>query len=275
MKITADTRISELIRANKDSIEAIASLAKPFARLRNPILRKLMAPRVSIAEAAKIGGCSVGDFFITLRPLGFETDHSESSNTDRQSSSQKPEWLNNSPDTAIRYFDVRGILGEGRDPLKQIMSEFKSIMPGQILCIINSFIPTPLIRLLEKQQARCFTEEQNGGEYYTFFQKPADDTDFPTEKTPGNILTHDQPSFEKICARFIGDNLLITDVRHLDMPLPMQTILSILPKLKVNQALYVYHKKIPVYLLEALSGENWTIHIHENSVSGVRMLIHK
>lgn len=275
MKITADTRISELIRANKDSIEAIASLARPFARLRNPILRKLMAPRVSIAEAAKIGGCSVGDFFIALGPLGFEADSVKDQNGGHLPAEVKPDWLERTPDSDIRYFDVRGILSEGRDPLKQIMSEFKSISPGQILCIINNFIPTPLIRLLEKEQARCFTEEKKPGEYYTWFKKSTKKTDLTSRKVSENIIMQDQPSFEKICSQFTGKNLLTTDVRHLDMPLPMQTILSLLPALKENQALYVYHKKIPVYLLEALAGEQWTIHILEISGSDVRMLIYK
>lgn len=72
MKIDQHTKISDLIKYDSASIDAIASIAKAFHKLKNPILRKLLASRVNIAEAAKIGKCSVLDFQRVLIPLGFQ-----------------------------------------------------------------------------------------------------------------------------------------------------------------------------------------------------------
>src|SRR5690606_27650472 len=91
MIIKADTRISDLIKENKGSIDAIASLAKPLEKLKNPILRKIMASRVTIAEAAKMGSCKIEDFARVLQPLGFEFIVTQ--NDDQDSIDKKPSWL--------------------------------------------------------------------------------------------------------------------------------------------------------------------------------------
>src|SRR5690625_2303857 len=74
MYINKDTKISTLLKHHKDSLEAIVQLSPAFNKLRNPVLRKLMAGRTSIAMASKIGGCTPDDFFEVLEKLGFEKE---------------------------------------------------------------------------------------------------------------------------------------------------------------------------------------------------------
>ena len=74
MTINANTKISTLIKQHPDALEAIVSLSPKFTKLRNPILRKVIAARTSIAMASKFGGCTTDDFFNKLQPLGFEID---------------------------------------------------------------------------------------------------------------------------------------------------------------------------------------------------------
>ena len=77
MLINAQTKISALLKHHPDALEAIVPLSPDFKKLRNPVLRKLMAGRTSIAMASKIGRCTPEDFFEKLKPLGFETDTSK------------------------------------------------------------------------------------------------------------------------------------------------------------------------------------------------------
>jgi len=74
MKITEHTKISKLIQENPASIDVIAGINKHFRKLKNPVLRKLLAPRVSIAEAAKIGDTTVEVFLSKLKEIGFEVE---------------------------------------------------------------------------------------------------------------------------------------------------------------------------------------------------------
>lgn len=72
--INANTKIAAILKQHPDALEAIISISPKFNKLRNPLLRKLMASRASISMASKIGGCSVNDFFEKLQPLGFVID---------------------------------------------------------------------------------------------------------------------------------------------------------------------------------------------------------
>ncbi len=71
LSINAQTKIATLLKHHPDALEAIVSIAPDFKKLRNPILRKIMAGRTSISMASKIGKCTPDDFFKVLEPLGF------------------------------------------------------------------------------------------------------------------------------------------------------------------------------------------------------------
>ena len=74
MTINANTKIATILKQHPDALDVIVSISPKFEKLRNPLLRKIMAGRTSLAMASKIGGCSVNDFFVKLQPLGFEID---------------------------------------------------------------------------------------------------------------------------------------------------------------------------------------------------------
>lgn len=274
MEVTVNTRISELIKANKDSIAAIASLAKPLEKLQNPILRKLMASRVTIGEAAKMGGCTVHDFQRVLVPLGFNfvSDDLVGDLTHEE----LPEWLKLLPENQIIIFDVREILSGGQDPLKQILKRFKETPTGKALCIVNTFVPVPLVRLLEKDGVLSYTKKVQPNEYHTYFYKvPDSQPASETTNTGGNeklrMLNHDE--FQREYKRYSKEQIREIDVRHLEMPGPMQTILEILPQLGSDEALYVNHKRVPLYLLEEIADEDYDVSIWTQSDTDVKLLI--
>src|SRR5688572_33066781 len=71
MLISPQTKISVILQANPKAVDAIASINPHFEKLRNPILRKILASRVTIADGARIGGATVATFFEKLEALGF------------------------------------------------------------------------------------------------------------------------------------------------------------------------------------------------------------
>src|SRR5680860_1485830 len=72
--INANTKISQLIKAHPDALESIIGMDQKFDTLRDPMLRKEIAGRTTIAMAAKMAGYQVKDFYSRLKPLGFEID---------------------------------------------------------------------------------------------------------------------------------------------------------------------------------------------------------
>ena len=82
-----------------------------------------------------------------------------------------------------------------------------------------------------------------------------------------------------------GDKIQKLDVRSLEMPQPMVAILSALEQFSADNssannwqagtALYVYHKRIPVFLLPELAGRGFDYRIREIQEGEVHMLIFK
>lgn len=272
MIINANTKVSEVLKANKNSIDALASLAKPLAKLRNPVLRKVMASRVTLSEAAKMGGCTLEDIINALKPLGFTFEaekESAAGNVEKE-----PDWLKKLSEERIQYFDVRALLAGGTDPLKEIMAQFKKVPEGEALCIIVNFEPVPLINLLGKGNVKCFTRQLSPVEFHSYFYKAAKSS-APSKGKAGGIFKDTEPEFKTVLERYDEQHLVTIDVRALEMPGPMQAILGELEKLPGDSALYVYHKRIPVYLLEDLSGKAFEVHIHVREETDVRMLLFK
>lgn len=265
MRITAATKISQILKSSPEALEAIVSLSPKFKKLQNPLLRRVMTPRVSIEEAAKLGGCSVSDFFDALQPLGFITSEVETiKKADEQA---KPMWLMNLPGNRIKQLDVRPVLAEGNDPLKLILKEVRQLKKDEILCIVNTFEPVPLMKLLREKGFLSFAEHiVEGVDIRTYFLKK-DDADTMLE-----TVKEDAGDFDAQLSKY-GNRIEETDVRELEMPQPMLTILEKVGTLAENHALFVHHKRIPVYLLPELEERGFSYAFKTEDENNVKMLI--
>jgi uncharacterized protein (DUF2249 family) len=269
MTINANTKIASLLKHNTDALEAIVSLSPKFTKLRNPLLRKVIAARTSIAMASKLGGCTVDDFFNKLQPLGFEIDKSAAPLEKDTTNNTVTAFMKNISTDKIVELDVRPVIETGKDPLDIIVRKLKSLETGAVLKIINSFKPTPLMHLLGKQGFESYAETICDELVNTYFYKK-DDKPLIAE-TPEKDYTK---NWDEILNRY-KDKLETADVRELEMPLPMHTILEALETLPKDKALFVYHKRIPVFLLTELEEQEFSYRIKEISDAEVHLLIYK
>lgn len=276
MLINEKTKIAALLKHHPDALETIVPLSPDFKKLRNPVLRKLMAGRTTIAMAAKIGGCKPEDFYKVLAPLGFEAESSPAGGDNQAvpKSKPKPAYLQNLPAERLVNFDVRAMLATGADPLKSIQQKVKALSPGQVLLIVNNFEPVPLIKLLEKQGFTTYTDFIDEDTIETYFYKiTADNT--PQEAVDlGDEAPPTSDDWQTLLDQYKG-RLVEIDVRHLEMPMPMMTILENLETLPLEKALYVYHKRIPVFLLTELKDRAFDYRIKEVQEGEVYLLIFK
>ena len=268
IQINSQTKIAALIKGHPDALEAIITLSPDFKKLRNPVLRKLMAGRTSISMASKIGGCKPEDFFEILKPLGFISDNSVQEQEVILRKSLK-EFVKDIETAHIIPLDVRAMLAEGNDPLKLIQQYVKELKPGQVLKIINTFEPTPLIKLLEKLGFESYVDLIEKDLIETYFYRTK-----TTEVTQDTLSESENNDWDMLMEKF-RDKLVNIDVRHLEMPGPMMAILEELDKMDHDKALFVHHKRIPVFLLSELKDRNFEYRINEISDSEVFLLIFK
>lgn len=264
--ISPDTRIAALLKANPRALDAIIALSPDFEKLRNPVLRKVMASVTTIAMAAKIGGCRVTDFYRALAPLGFvpADGQPEAPPAAEVADSFSPMSLRSEE---IHTLDVRPLIASGEDPLQLILAHTKSLPVGHALKIINSFEPVPLLKLLQKQGFDTHSEKINDALYYATFRKKA------TAEAPAEAeALKPDGDWTQILGKYEG-RFIKLDVRHLEMPGPMHTILEALQTLPEDGALFIHHKKIPVFLLPELAQRGMQYRILEKAPGAVEMIV--
>lgn len=266
MKINAATKIATLLKHDPRTMEAIIRISPKFNKLRNPWLRKLLAGRTTIAMASRIGGCRIEDFFEQLRALDFEVE--EMPQNDNPMRTAPPSWLLTVAPHDMEELDVRPLLDAAKDPLKEILGALKNLSQGQVLKIVNTFEPSPLIAMVGKQGFSSYSEAAAEDLVFTYFYKVSEQEGEEESHLPV------EDDWEELFSRFeIG--LVTIDVRHLPMPQPMMRILEALDGLLAGQALFVVHKKIPLFLLPELRDRGCDYRIKEIADQHVQLLIFK
>jgi uncharacterized protein (DUF2249 family) len=267
MILNANTKIAAILKEHPDALEAIISISSKFEKLRNPLLRKLMAGRTTIGMATKISGCTPTAFYEQLKPLGFEIDTLTLPAEEEKTA--MPDFVLNLKKEQIIELDVRPVIASGKDPLNIITEKVKTIKAGEVLKIINIFEPIPLIRLLEKQGFLVYADVINDNLVETYFLKQA-----KTSETIATANSDTTTGWDEALQQY-GDKIKSIDVRQMEMPMPMHTILEALDTLPCDTALFVYHKRIPVFLLPELAERKFDYRIREISDGEVRLLIFK
>ncbi len=274
MKINKNTKVSELIKENEAAIEAIASINSHFNKLRNPLLRKILASRVTIDDAARIGKCDVAVLFKKLAEIGFEIEETSSkpiSVNNKIESNENQEILTVIKSGKVTSLDVRPALAKGEDPFKTIMAAIKVLEKGYVLEIINTFEPTPLIKIINSKGYISMVKNVSGV-IYTYFLK-SENVGVETVNSE-LIFKISKEKMEQEKATF-GTKIQEIDVRDLEMPLQMITILQALEELDKDSALFIHHKKIPQYLLPEVAQRNFKTYITEIDEHNVKLLIHQ
>ena len=133
--LKASTRLSSALELHPDVLEYIVSLAPhDFERLRNPVMRRLMPPRISLARVAAIAGIPVNAMLEAIGVLTGVSAELEDARPMPQSSAQRPDWLEGLG--AVKTVDLLPLdeLLED-DPLPPVMTEVKRLQAGEVLLI--------------------------------------------------------------------------------------------------------------------------------------------
>lgn len=272
MKINGNTKVSKVIKENVEAIEAIASLNPHFTKLRNPILRRLLAPRVNLSEAAKIGKCDVNEMLNALVAIGFELEDENSLvdfETELPENKKKDKFLEGKK---IISLDVRPFLAKGEDPFNVLQKDLKKLETHEALEVLIDFEPIPLIRIQEKRGFLNLTVVEDGL-YHSFF-KLGEGKISQAELIGEAVKTVNESQFNQLVKTYPGVIKTI-DVRSLEMPEPLVKILEAIEDLDEKTALKVFHKRVPQHLLPELETKKLNTFICAISEGNVMLFISK
>jgi len=213
---------------------------------------------VKINQLSLLGNISTNEILNKLKTLGFEVELSKETTQTKEEKKK----LDTSK-LKIKTLDVRFTLSSGLDPFKDIMKAIKSLKKDETLKIVNSFVPVPLIKILKFRRYKVWTEKINDDECHTYFTKG----ELPFIEEDFEVKENSEMSFDEKLKSF-GNKIREIDVRHLEMPEPMVTILEEIETLDNDYVLLVKHKKVPQFLLPELKERNFKWMYKQNEEEG-------
>ena len=159
MKITKDMKVSEVLEAYPQLLDVIASYNPHFEKLRNKMLRQLMAPRVRLEQAARIGGVNLEDFLATLnRAIGKEP---EAVGPPPEGTPEVKEGIvseRGEDQGELVFLDVRGL--EPPEPMIKVLEALNMLREGQTLIVEHHRRPMFLYAKLDERGYEHVTEDK-------------------------------------------------------------------------------------------------------------------
>jgi uncharacterized protein (DUF2249 family) len=267
--ITKDLKISKMLAQYPQTLEVLLNASPHFKKLNNKFLRKSLAGRVNVEQAARIAGVSLNELLLSLNLAIGEKERIQASPNDDKDifdnltmvTETGVEGLpNNISNKKIIELDVRPIIDSGSDPFKDIMTRVKNLKEDETLMILNTFEPVPLYSVLGKKGYGHQTIRKNG-EWIIYFFKD-------------NTLSSDNETGKKRKPVF-NEEIFELDVRNLEPPEPMVKILETLTKLSDNTILLVHHHREPLMLYDKLAERGYSAITNKIEENYYKVLITK
>ncbi|MFZ6032690.1 MAG: DUF2249 domain-containing protein [Melioribacter sp.] len=247
--ITKEMKISEILSKYPQTLAVFLNMSPHFKKLENKFLRKALASRVTIEQAAKIANVDLTTLLFELNksinksfePIDLQTEELQL----KEKPNSQPDFIKKLDSMHIKTLDVRPIIDSGKDPFNDIMAKIKELSEGEILLLINSFEPIPLYSVLKKKGFKHWTIKENElFKVYFYKEKFADTSNSPPEQ---------KLSLQKIDYK----NVVEIDVRELTPPEPMMKILETLSQIDNDTVLIVHHHREPMMLYPKLEERGY------------------
>ncbi len=177
-ELTGDTRLSDALASAPAVLEYIVSLnPHDFERLRTPLLRKVMPPRITLRRVAAIAGISEIELLSKISELSgvpFRASVDDSSKAVPISPSEPPSWMKDVDMEKIVWVDVTPIDSEFGDPMPPINVAVNGSKPGDVVGIKHKWEPQPLFDIWQMRGFEFWTHQEGPDLWHIFVYRPSD-----------------------------------------------------------------------------------------------------
>jgi hypothetical protein len=197
MELTAETRLAKALDTIPGALDYVVALnPHDFGRLNNPIMRKYMAPRISLGRIAAMVGMTEERLLHDLAALGDETVQvgaPTAAAPKPQSPATPPPWLEAAEAAGLHHVDVLRIDDAAGDPLPPINMAIKRLAPGATLVIHHRWEPQPLYDVWTRMGLEWFARQESAEACQIFVHRPPNVLATGAEVTPTVDLRHLPP----------------------------------------------------------------------------------
>ncbi len=259
--ISGDITVARLLDEHPELIEVLASYHPHFKQLQNRLLRRVMAPRMTVAQAARMAGVPADELLAVLRRAVGEPPPAEApspSQGEGRGEGGMPRALASVSEARQVHLDVREDIRRGQEPFARIMAAVKALAGDQVLALRTPFEPIPLYDVLGKRGFAHWTERRASDDWSVWFYRDA------------------APRAEPLAAPApAASGRTVLDVRGLEPPQPMVRVLEEIERLGPGAELEVHHDRRPMFLYPQLDERGFVHETDEPEPGLVRILIRR
>ena len=186
MIVTEDMKVRDALEINEHMLDAFVWLGPEFERLRKPALRKLMAGRVSVSQAARIAGLPLAEALYVLNLAAGEEEQALSAELHllpqrafecrAENPPRKPRELAGLADADARvvFVDVTPHAERDEDPRPAVMRGLMRLdEEHDVLLVHHRYDPVPLRDLFAARGFASWAEERAPHDWYVYFYRPS------------------------------------------------------------------------------------------------------
>lgn len=247
--ITSNTRIGKMLDSYPETLNFLISLNPLFDKLNNKVLRKTIASRATVADAAGISNIPLTALLVQLNDLiKMKTNNIECTPDTRKVLTEpmpKPEFLSALSDEQIIELNVCKYIENGTDPFNVIRETILMLRQDQVLHLINSFEPVPLYKVLGNKGYEHYKEQDDNRLWHIYFYR-------------NNSAGAAEPAAQPLNEDSLPKTVVEVDVRELAPPEPMMKILETLGSINDDSVLVVHHHREPVMLYDKLEERGFS-----------------
>ncbi len=171
------TRLSTALAAHPDVLEYIISLnPHDFSRLRNPLMNKVMPPRITLGRIAVRVGMPEQELVQKVMEIaGIRDDSLSEYEADAPlptSQKAKPDWLTNCDPALIKWVDVTPLDARLGDPMPPINIAVNTSKPGEIIGVKHMWEPQPLFDIWHAKHFEFWSEQIDPDLWYIYVYHP-------------------------------------------------------------------------------------------------------
>ncbi len=260
--ITDTMTVARLLEEQPELVEFLASYHPHFQRLCDPLLRRVMAARVTLTDAARIAGLVPEVFLADVRRAAGDAGTEAcavTSDAPPWTPTPMPEALQALRDRQRVLLDVRADLARGDEPFARIMAAITALAPDAALLLRVPFEPMPLYDVLGRRGFAHWTERRAPDDWTVWFWRDARAAE---AATPAPAATAAGPA-------------VTLDVRGLEPPEPMVLVLERAESLARGETLEVTHDRRPQFLYPVLEERGFAHETDEPEAGVVRIRIRR
>jgi hypothetical protein len=171
IEITTSTKVNDLLDTYPELEEILISIAPPFKKLKNPILRKSVARVATIKHISSVGNVPLNELINKLR-MAVGQSVTDDSYEDENYFLDKPDWF--SEDKISLSFNEEKLGDKDKMTLVTMLQEAKNVKEGEIIELTTRFLPAPGIDRMKSKGYSVWTVKEEDDLIKSYFLKNKD-----------------------------------------------------------------------------------------------------